>query len=318
MRGGSGGAGAGQRTDALFSAADAEHHGAHAGLADTADMPAFRLVPAQSLEPERLHAAFVAAFADYLIGPFDVALAGWTSFLARQGIDLPRSRAAIGDEGVLAFALVAPRPDIGSWRLGTMGALPAARGSGAAPALLDDFLARAGAAGAASVELECFAQNTRALRLYQSRGFEAVDALHGWQHPGGAGTGATPPRPQAAALEHAFDWLDASTRDGLPLPLQVTATALRPLTVSLQAWQMGRAQVMFSQAASGRISIHSLVHQEGGQAVAEVLVAALLAHHVGHAVHVPPLQRDAVGGEVLQRLGFGRLPMHQWWMRRGV
>lgn len=293
-------------------------HGACAGLADTAGMPAFDIVPAQALEPARLQAAFVAAFADYLIGPFDVALADWPAFLARQGIDLSLSRAAVVDDCVLAFALVAPRRDTGSWRLGTMGALPAARGSGAAPALLDDFLARAGAAGVASVELECFAQNARALRLYQSRGFEAVDALHGWQHPGDAGIGATPPRPQAAALEHAFDWLDASTRAGLSLPLQVTATALRPLTVRLQAWQMGSAQVMFSQAANGRISIHSLVHREGGQADAEVLVAALLAHQVGHAVHVPPLQRDAVGGEALRRLGFDRLPLHQWWMRRAV
>jgi len=145
-------------------------------------MPAsLRLLSAADLTPADLHAAFGAAFADYLIGPFSLPLAAWPGFLARQGVDLTLSRAALDGEGrILAFCLVAPRPALGRWRLGTMGALPAARGSGAAPALLDDFIARAAAAGQGAVELEVFAQNARALRLYQGRGFAPLHELHGY------------------------------------------------------------------------------------------------------------------------------------------
>eukprot|EP01137_Pigoraptor_chileana_P018688 Opistho-2@78628 len=132
---------------------------------------------AAELAPGQLHAAFGLAFSDYLIGPFQVGLAQWPQFLARQGVDLGLSRALLRGETLLAFALVAPRAR--RWRLATMGAVPAARGSGAAPQLLDDFVQRARAAGLAEVELEVFAQNERALRLYQCRGLIAMQRMQG-------------------------------------------------------------------------------------------------------------------------------------------
>src|SRR5688572_25328379 len=98
-------------------------------------MPDFRLHPAVDVAPAHLHAAFTTAFADYLIGPFRQPLELWPRFLGRQGVDIEQSRVASGTGGILAFALVAPRPDAASWRLGVMGAVPAARGTGAAPAL---------------------------------------------------------------------------------------------------------------------------------------------------------------------------------------
>ena len=72
---------------------------------------AFSLVPTDQLAPDALHAAFVRAFADYLIGPFNLALDQWPGVVRRQGVDLSLGRAAIDTEGnVLAFSLVAPRP----------------------------------------------------------------------------------------------------------------------------------------------------------------------------------------------------------------
>ena len=90
---------------------------------------------------------------------------------------------AVHASAIAAFSFVCPRPEVGRWRLGIMGALPTARGTGAAPALLDDFIDRARGEGLTWVELECFAENERALRLYRSRGFEPVDALDGWKAP---------------------------------------------------------------------------------------------------------------------------------------
>lgn len=284
-------------------------------------MPTTESVDATRVDPARLHAAFTEAFADYLIGPFQIPLAQWPDFLGRQGIDLGLSKVALAGDAPIAFCFVAPRSECGSWRLGTMGALPPARGTGVAAALLDDFIARAATAGCKAVELECFAQNTRALRLYQSRGFEAIDALYGYQRAAtavDAAAGASDPptaAPVAVDLQQAFAWLDAGIADGCTLPLQVTTRSLRALTVVLQAWQQGSAQLVFSQAGDCSVQVNSLVDRDEAQRDAEDLVRALLARHAGSAIRVPQLQRQSVGGAALERLGFERLPLHQLWMR---
>lgn len=283
-------------------------------------MPAIEITAATAIAPARLHAVFTEAFADYLIGPFRLAPAQWPEFLARQGVDLAASRVALRDGAPIAFCLVAPRPDCDGWRLATMGALAAARGSGAAPALLDDFVARAQAAGVAAVELECFAQNTRALRLYTGRGFAQVDALYGYSRiadaapaPGTPGTPVTPP--DDSDLPAAWDWL-AACGEACQLPFQVTAPSLRALPHALRAWRRGTAQLVFSEGADGSLQVHSLVDRAPGQQDAGALVAALLAAWPRRTVRVPQLQRHAVGGAALERLGFERLPLHQLWLRR--
>lgn len=278
-------------------------------------MPSFEIVGGDAVAPERLHAAFTAAFADYLIGPFTAPFAQWPAFLGRHGVDVARSRVALAGGELTAFCLVAPRPEMDSWRLGVMGALPTARGTGAAPALLDDFIARARAAGVGTVELECFAQNTRALRLYEGRGFEVVDALYGYQR----GAGPSPDIPassQSLPLDDAFAWLDETLRAGCALPLQVTPRSLRALPVPLQAWRHATAQLVFSEGADGRLNVHSLVDRDPPQQAATGLLAALIARHPDRTVHVAQLQRRSVGGEALERLGFAALPLHQVWMRR--
>lgn len=281
-------------------------------------MPDFILAPADAVDPADLHAAFVAAFADYLPGPFEVTPSQWPAFLARQCVQLPASRVARSGRAIHAFALAAPRPDQRSWRLGTMGAVPAARGTGAAPALLDDFLERARAAGQAQAELECFAQNERAVRLYRSRGFETVHELHGYSGTVGAVAASDTPADgsiEAVSLEDAFTWLDRAGRECDGLPLQVTPASLRALPVALHAWRHGRAQAIASDGA-GRLVIHSLVDLEPAQTSAERLVAHLTRRAAGRAVFVPQLQREDLGGRALLRRGLQRLPLHQVLMRR--
>jgi hypothetical protein len=242
-----------------------------------------------------------------------VALAQWPAFLARQGVDLALSRVAMAGGKPHAFCLVAPRPDTGSWRLATMGAVPVARGTGTAPALLDDFITRGAATGAAAVELECFAQNTRALRLYEGRGFALVDALYGHERD------AAPINTSASAdvvdRDDALAWLDAC---GCALPLQVTPRSLRALPGELLARRRGGAVVLFTIAPNQRLQVHSLVDRDAAQHDAQALIAALLAEWPGHSLHVPQLQRQAVGGAALDRLGCRRLPLHQVWLRRRV
>lgn len=180
--------------------------------------------------------------------------------------------------------------------------------------MLDDFVTRGVAAGAASVELECFAQNARALRLYRSRGFAPIDALYGYQCTAPA-TEAAPAPPPAIELPDAFAWLDACIGD-CALPLQVTSRSLQALPVPLQAWREGSAQLVFSEGTDGSVQVHSLVDRDAAQQGARALVAALLASHPGRTIRVPQLQRQAVGGDAFEALGFERLPLHQLWLRR--
>ena len=277
-------------------------------------MTKYRLLPAADAAPADLHHAFAAAFADYVAGPFALSLEGWPVFLARQGVDLALSRAAVAEGKVLAFAFTAPRTDVAAWRLAGMGALPAARGSGAARDLLDDFVERARGAQCTWAELECFAQNERALRLYAGRGFEALHELHG--HGG---------RPQPAAcdacmqvdLRDAFGWIEAMSRRRGDLPLQVTPTALRALPEPLQSWRCGQAQAVVAAGTPGKLTVFSLLDDGSpSQTDALALVRHLAAAYPEATFGAPQLQRPDLGGEALARAGLARLPLHQVFMRK--
>ncbi len=284
-------------------------------------MDDIELAPAEALPAACLHSAFTAAFADYLIGPFTLGLDQWPVLLGRQGVDLPQCRVALRAGEVLAFALVAPRAELGHWRLATMGAVPQARGSGAAPALLDDFIERARAAGMRGVELECFAQNERALRLYRSRGFGAVHPLYGYVRA--AASASQPDLPGATgtiavSMDDAYAWLSQRTLEMGDLPLQVTPVSLRAQPVALQAWRQGSAQLVFAPSGDDAIAIHSLVDKRPAQHDAQALVARLVVENSNHRIAVPQLQRHDLGGDALQRLGFERQPLHQVLMRRAL
>ncbi len=293
-------------------------------MPDTAPAPA--LLPGTALPAAEWHAAFTEAFADYLIGPFVLSLEQWPGFLARQGVDLGLSRAAVVDGRIRAFALVAPRPARGRWRLATMGARPAARGSGAAPALLQDFVARARAAGVPTVELEVFAANERAVRLYQRHGFAIAHPLRGYERaPAAPQAAPAPDAGEPVALDAAWAWLDEADATLADLPLQVTAPVLRvaaaaaPADAPLQAWRHGPAQLVFAeQPRQAAVAVHSLIDPAPGQPGAQRLAEALAARYPGHTLRVPPLLRPDLGGDALERAGWRPQPLHQWLMRRAT
>ena len=250
-------------------------------------MVAMTELAGDALAPAALHAAFELAFSDYLVGPFALALEQWPRFLARQGVDLGLSRALVRGGAIQAFALVAPR--ITRWRLAGMGAVPTARGSGAAPRLLDDFMTRARLAGMAAVELEVFAQNERARKLYEGRGFESLHELHAWQAP--APDGEPRPVPDSVALigrEQAFAWIAREALPRLPdLPMQVTPAALAASAAQLQAWQAGSAVLVFAETAPDLLTISSLIDWQAAQGDALMLLRALRSAHPGHRIVVP-------------------------------
>ncbi|MFC3531465.1 GNAT family N-acetyltransferase [Vogesella facilis] len=276
-------------------------------------MSAFRLVPANVVPPAQLHAAFSAAFADYLLGPFALSLAQWPGFLARQAASLSRSRLALRGDDILAFALVAPRGQ--RWRLATMGAVPLARGSGAAPALLDELIARATLHGLAALELEVFAQNERALRLYRSRGFVEQAPLHGYSLAAEVALPMAKLQPADVGRQAALAWLDAAEAAGTLLPLQVSAPVLAVSPLAWLAWQHDSAQLVFA-AGEDEVQILSLVDRQPAQQAARQLLLALRAAYPALPWRVSQLQRPELGGDALLALGCNRAPLHQYLMQR--
>lgn len=273
------------------------------------------LVEAASLPATALRDAFNAAFADYLIGPPRLDDAGWAAFVHRQGADLGCSRTVVDGDRVMAFALVGRLPG-GRRRLATMGARPEARGSGAAPRLLDRVLDEARAAGAPGMELEVFAQNSRAVQLYRGRGFEAVCELHGWLAAPSLALSADETAPDVTPVTRAAA---AEALDGLDLPYQVSGAAVRASALPLQAWRRGAAQLVF-HVAGGEVAVASFVDRGDGVASddARALLRALRVRHAGLAVRVPQLQRPEFGAAALQAEGFGRAPQHQLLMHRAL
>ena len=278
-------------------------------------MQTFRLVPTDQIAPDALHTAFVRAFADYLIGPFNLSIDQWPGFVQRQGVDLRLGRAAVDADGrVLAFALVAPRPSLKRWRLGTMGAVPQARGGGAAVQLLQDFVHRGREAGLKALELEVFVQNERAARLYRRHGFVERHALHGWQRVADAGEPCSLDG-LACTQEEALAWLREAEVSIDDLPLQVCADVVGVLTVLWTAWRRGSAQLVFTGDGKSGVLVRSLIDRHPSQQDAKTLVDALSAAYPGAKVSVPPLQRGDLGGEALRRCGFALEPLHQALMR---
>jgi ribosomal protein S18 acetylase RimI-like enzyme len=283
-------------------------------------MTSFTLAPADSFAAADLHAANLAAFSDYIAGPMQLAFDQWPSLIARQGIDLSLSRVAVRDGAIGSYAFVCPRVADRRWRLGIMGALPAARGSGAAPALIDDFLARAQAAGMTHAELECFALNERALRLYRSRGFEVVGPMSGWKLPADAAPAPARDAPAREVREidrtTALAWLEEANRRiaWLPFPntAQCQSAQVRPLT----AWQCGSALLLFSVVEGTPPQIHVLLDLDPALRDAETLALAIRAAHPDAMAH--PILRDDLGGDALGRAGFERAALNQVLMRRAL
>ncbi len=283
-------------------------------------MPEYEIRPANHIDPAILYGAFRDAFSDYLIGPFTLGLNQWPQFLERHTIELTQSRVAMRRGDVVAFALAAPRPRIAAWRLATMAAIRSARGSGAAPALLDDFIERARAAQVEWVELECFAQNERALRLYVSRGFETNSPLYGYVREGGATPDETVSTAEVDTIDlgDAFGFIDAVDFRLRNLPLQVTPASLRAVEGTLHAMRCGDAVIVYVETGPEALTIQSLVDADRAQTDAQSLIAALIEDHPRHRIVVPQLQRPDVGGEALQRMGFVPQPLHQVFMRKAL
>jgi GNAT superfamily N-acetyltransferase len=272
-----------------------------------------RIVAAADFEAGALAACFTAAFDGYLAGSFVMDAASLPRFLARQGADPALSRCVVDDAGAL-LGLCFVGEFARRRRVGGMGLLPAARGTGAARGLLRQVVDEARDAGCDAVELEVFAQNEPAARLYRSEGFVELAPLWGFERAPAPLPVAADVEPQPVDIDGAARWL---VRHGHPdLPYQVSGHALARSDPASTLWRTGQGLMQFAPAGPDRLAVGLLNDLHPSQQDAGRLLAALIARHPGHTIRAPQLMREDVAGRAFRQLGFVPLPLHQLQMRK--
>lgn len=268
---------------------------------------------ASAVDGEQIRDCLNAAFSDYVIRMPALDSEGWRVFLHRQGVDLALSRVATDGGRVVSFALVCPRAK-DRWRIAVMGSRSEARGTGAAPRLLDETIGDARSRGVAFVELEVFAQNERAFRLYRSRGMDSACDLKGFEAP--AGSPARLLDVKSVTLEAArLRASEIERSSNAALPWQVCGDAISRLTGMVYCWQAGTGQIVFLEAP-GLIVVQSLLDADERYARATDLLLALRATFPEAVMRAPQLQVASLAAKAFEAAGWVASPLYQHLMVR--
>lgn len=270
-----------------------------------------RTVRADSVESDKIRDCLNEAFSDYLIRMPALDAESWRGFVNRQALDLSLSRVGLREDRVEAFALVMER-DRASWRIAVMGARPDLRGSGLAPRLLDETLDDAHSRGLSSVELEVFAQNERAFRLYESRGMKPVSSLFGYEAVAGDPGSDAPVQP--VTLDQARLRAEEIERgSAFRLPWQVGPAAISRLPGTAQCWRHGSGQVVFSEM-TGLIHVHSLLDSSADHHCATRLLGALRAAFPEAVLRAPQLQAEHGAAQAFRTAQWTEAALFQYLM----
>jgi hypothetical protein len=273
------------------------------------------IVEASRVAPTALCDAFNEAFSDYLLKFPILNIDGWRAFVGRQGIDIERSKVAVSGDSVIAFAMITPRP-LQRTRIAVMGARIAARGTGAASRLLDDAVAASVARRDQWIELEAFAQNERAVRLYRSRGFEADADLLGFVASPSQGL-AHVEAVREVSREDAAAWAKALDQDHPTLlPWQVGGEAVLAAQGSPRAWRLGEALLVFAEANTDTINVSILLDRDPEQRDAARLISALRHRYPRALLKAPQIHRADRAAQAFTAADWTREPLYQHLMRR--
>lgn len=240
--------------------------------------------PASAVPLAELAATFTRAFDGYVGGTMALDRDGLAALVARQGVDLARSRVAAEDGRPLGFALVAPRGRRA--RVAAMGVVPEAAGRGLARALLERLRSDARDRGDLRLELEVIEQNERAARLYRAAGLEPHERLLSFRR-------AAPAAASPAGLVEAEpeEVAEAVVVHGDPdLPWPVDGFDLARLGPPVRGWRQGDAWAL-AVAADGALVLRALVVGRAGRraGAGRRLLDALQAAHPGLELRVPAL-----------------------------
>ncbi|MBL9137859.1 MAG: GNAT family N-acetyltransferase [Verrucomicrobiales bacterium] len=286
------------------------------------------VVHTDSLDLNAFAALFNRAFADYLVRFPPMDGPAFQRLLAGQGIDLAWSRLVAAKGAPAGFGLIHRSNQM--CRLAAMGVVPAARGRGAAGALLDALLEEAEARGDHGMTLEVFEQNPPALQLYLSRGFLRHVRLLGWRRdlvaaPALAPSGHGADSMIRVPLGEASAWQTSDPRHAgyaftFPrLPFQVSGMAVPRLPASAKAYRIADTLAVVNETEPGSMRWCALLPPPAAASPWSLLKSAALrvmAEFPEHRWSAPAIFPEAYGEHVFEPLGFTREPLHQWLMFR--
>lgn len=248
------------------------------------------------------------AFTGYIAGDIHLTPSTFATMVAKEGLDLSLSQLALDDGQPLGFALFARRG--ATSRLGAYGIVPEAQGKGIGKRFLLELIQQARARGDQAMVLECFEQNTRAVRLYESFGFRAVRRLMGYEGTNLSGTpGELTPVDITKAAQRLSAWGQSD------LPWQCSGATVMNYAPPNSAYRLGDSYAVVTPAGNDTLVIRALAvspdQQRHGQATR--LVSALIAAHPGAHWYVPQICPEAFGNIFLNN-GLKVLPLNQFQM----
>jgi uncharacterized protein YdhG (YjbR/CyaY superfamily)/ribosomal protein S18 acetylase RimI-like enzyme len=263
-------------------------------------------------------AALTRSFEGYLV-PIQMTAQAYERRFRGEDLDPFASRvySAGGSDAPIGLVLVARR----GWtsRIAAMGLAPEARGQGLGRRLLSEAVEEARARGDRAVLLEVIEQNTPAVRLYASFGFQAARRLFGYRKERREST-APPPDPQDVLSElDPLDFSRIAAREGdRDLPWMLAAETLSAASHPARAFHLeGRAFALISDPGSEMIALSALVvpRAERRQGLGSRLVRALEAAFPGKTWGVSAIVPEDLAPGFFPKLGWERQKLNQFEMR---
>lgn len=253
-------------------------------------------------------------FSDYFVH-FEMNLPAFLGMARSESIDLSSSRILWQDGQAAGLALIARR----GWnsRLAAMCLTPAARRQGVGRASMNALLAEAEQRGERVMELEVIEENTPAVRLYQSSGFQTIRRLVSFETPESVHQETQGEQPVEVDIRQAARQV---TLHGLSdLPWQVSGESLANSGPPGKAFSLEQAYIIISNPEAEQVAIRAVVvaPQARGQGQARRLILSVMAGYPGRKWLVSALCPEELGG-LFERLGFVPGRFSQLHLRRAL
>lgn len=270
----------------------------------------FNMTPASDYPIPDLVEILNRGFEKYFV-PITFNVPAFLTMLRKDGLDLTASRVLLADGQPSGIGLIARR----GWssRLAAMGIAIETRGKGAGKWFMERLIQEACDRGEKEMLLEVIEQNTAAVHLYETCGFEVVRRLIGLICRNADET-------RVSQLEQ-IDIREAArmvTQHGIPnLPWQLSGESIAQMNPPARAYRKGPSYTIISNPDAKDVVVWSLLVEPGarGNHLGVDLLKSLFANHPGKVWHVPAILPEELG-KVYEQAGFEREELSQWQMRR--
>lgn len=275
--------------------------------------------PAYEFSLSDLQSLMERSFTGYIAGDVHFTPATFAHFVAVSNIHFGWSQIAVDEAGTpLGLVFIARRGAIS--RVAAMGVVPEAQGKGVGKALLSAAIEQSRTNGDTQMVLECFEDNTRARKLYESLGFRIVKRLLGFSRASANDSQiATQTASQIPNSQNALEPVDLTevarrivTWGADDLPWQVSGVNLMQVFPPSVGYRIGSAYAMISSPHGERIVIRGIAvpPDEQRRGVGTGVIRALIAAFPDKGWNIPPLCPEEYAPLFLNN-GFTREPLHQ-------